>query len=141
MNSFEIYKAVRTWEDMRVLEIDLLKRGKDKDQTKLLKCREVMERMSELLANDSTDVEYIVTNTFPNLKKTAWLYDYYIEENKLEHSDYEYSIFKAPLNGENKKVNSFPTLVGAVSEILSYYPELGLKTVEEAISELSIFSD
>ncbi|GAB6931154.1 hypothetical protein JCM10914A_51370 [Paenibacillus sp. JCM 10914] len=42
MNSFEIYKAVRTWEDMRVLEIDLLKRGEDKDHSKLLKCKEVI---------------------------------------------------------------------------------------------------
>lgn len=143
MNSFDIYRTIRTWEDMRALELDMLNGRIDKDPSTIAKCREVMESMRVLLAQESTDVEYIVINTFPNLKKGGWLYNYYIEQNKIEYKDYEYTIYKGPLNGEGEKVElkTFPALTEAVTEILSYCPELEFKTVEEAVTELTIFSE
>lgn len=138
MNQFEIYRSIRSWEDMRTIEINILNGRVDFDSTKLEMCREVMKRMSDLLEHESTDAEYIVTNTFPHLKKGGWLYNYYIEQNKVEYGDYIYRIYQGPLNGEEKCIKEFSSKEDAVAEILSYYPQLkGFRTIESVISDLN----
>ncbi|MGG6309763.1 hypothetical protein [Paenibacillus macerans] len=137
MDLIKIYKQMRAWEEVREREKKMLNGVIELDPRILKICKEQQETIKEKLLQFDVDVEYILTSIFPYLKKEAWILDHGIKLNKIENGCYEYELYKAPLNGDAKPLKLFSTLEEAVTEILSYYPEIArIKTVEQVISEL-----
>jgi hypothetical protein len=149
MNSIDIYRAIRSWENMRSIEISILrefykinsnnhkKYQEDENIRILMKCRRDMKEIEELFLAESTDVEYIVTTSYPKLKSSGWLYNYYIEKNKIEYSGYEYKIYRGSKSEIEYK--SFGSLEEAVTEILSIASDVSdRETVTEAIQKLNL---
>lgn len=125
-DSIEIYSNIRAWEDVRRTEIDRMRKRQFaslngdliivEDETEITNKR-TMKELEAAFFEESTDVEYIVTHTFPNLKKSAWLNTYFIEENKIESEGYQYKTFEGKCDPEHQR-ETYNTLEEAVSEIL-----------------------
>ena len=125
-DSVEIYTNIRAWEDLRRIEIDRMRKRQSASQNGdlIIAADEIeiinKQKMKELEAaflEESTDVEYIVTQTFPDLKKSAWLNTYFIEENRIESEGYQYKTFKGTCAPEHQR-ETCNTLEEAVSGIL-----------------------
>lgn len=99
-DSIEIYASIRKWENLRIELIRQMRNRQltlatDEDKSDIeIRLRDEMKEIEYSFFKDSTDVEFIVTSTFPELKKGAWYKNFYIEENKIEFEGYEYKLFK-----------------------------------------------
>ncbi|HEY4390928.1 MAG TPA: hypothetical protein VGN02_06230 [Paenibacillus sp.] len=126
IDSIEIYSNIRAWEDLRRIEIDRMRKRQfasvngdliiAEDEVEIMNKRKMKELEAAFL-EESTDVEYIVTHTFPDLRKSAWLYTYFIEENKIESEGYQYKTFEGKCAPEHQR-ETYNTLEEAVSGIL-----------------------
>lgn len=123
-DSIEIYTMIRRWEDLRVKLIENMKlkqtsHGKDSTLApeSEQQSREESDQIAAAFLAESTDVEFIVTHSFPELKKAAAIDHIYIEENKLNFEGYEYYLYKDVLKDDHLQ-NKFNSLEEAVKEAL-----------------------
>lgn len=125
-DSIEIYTSIRKWKDLRLKFVENMKKkqascGKesilsDESEKKL---RDEMNDLELAFFNESTDVEFIVTHTFPELKKGAWFNNYYIEENRIDFGGYEYKLYEEACDLEHLK-KCYTALEDAVSDVKKY---------------------
>lgn len=122
-DSIEIYASIRKWENLRIEFIKHMRNRQvtlatDEDTSEIeLSLRDEMKEIENSFFKDSTDVEFIVTSTFPELKKGAWYKNFYIEENKIEFDGYGYKLFKDKY-GPNYFIQSYSCLEDAVKDIM-----------------------
>lgn len=142
----EIYEKMRMWENTVKIRRDILasiRQCKSKDyvlsdedkfrygvksieekvdllKKELQECEEYQKQISDELEDQGIDVEYIVTSAYNDLKRGAWLFNYYIEENKEEHGKYFYKTYLHDIVPESEK-ESYDTLEQAVNSIMSFY--------------------
>lgn len=137
MDLMKVYGLMRSWELNREKEQNMLNGFIELD-TRILKiCKELQEQTKANLIPHGVDVEYIMYNLLPYLKREAWINDHGIKINKNKNGEYEYELYEIPINADTEPLKIFTTLEEAVAEALSYYPELAqIKTVEQVVSEL-----
>lgn len=123
-DSIEIYTMIRRWEDIRsrlIANVRLKQTSYGENSTLTFeseqKLREELNQITSSFMEDSTDVEYIVTHTFPHLKKGAWIENIYIEENKIDFEGYEYYLYKNTPDKDNLE-SKYNSLEEAVEEAL-----------------------
>lgn len=157
----EIYGKMRVWENMGKIIMDdrrELRRyaeGETKnlnpDHMWLLNEQSVPERIAEItasiertvrdrnaiaseLAEIGIDVEYVVTGFYKELKPRAWLRNYSITRERVEHTGYVYEIREG---GDGSYRKTFGTLEDAVTEIIGYYAYMNDNlSVEDTVAAL-----
>lgn len=138
-DSIEIYASIRKWEELRLKFIENMKKKQSSldedsiisDESEII-LRNEMKEIEIAFLNESTDVEYIVTQTFPELKKGAWINNFYIEENKIEQNGYEYNLFEEK-NASGHPRKNYKTLEDVVGDVLKF--SNSKLTIEEAIKK------
>lgn len=95
------------------------------------------KEISETLIDNNIDVEFIVTNIYPELKCGKWFHNYYIEKNKVESSDeYVYITYEQERSKEFQR-QTYPSLEAALKEIDSYYYYLKEReSLEQVLEEM-----
>ncbi|MFL1672217.1 hypothetical protein [Paenibacillus dendritiformis] len=95
-----------------------------------------MQYLASELAREGIDVEYVVTNADPGMKKRGQYIEYHIRREKIEHGGYEFKTFS--LHEEpGRERETYNSLEDAVTAIHSFYDYLSEReSVEDAISRL-----
>lgn len=95
-----------------------------------------MQYLASELARNGIDVEYVVTNADPSMKKRGQYIEYHIRREKIEHGGYEYKTFS--LHEEpGRERETYSSLEEAVIAIHSFYDYLSVReSVEDAIIRL-----
>ncbi|MDQ0168754.1 hypothetical protein [Paenibacillus tundrae] len=142
----EVYGKMRIWENIRGFEIEERKRilsGKkleanecdfgmwaddyeEEHRGQLLRSLKSGDEIKEELRHMGVDVECIVTSFNPSLRRGFWLYNYYIEEVKVENQGYIYQTYEQEVS-ESCKREYYGSIEEAISVISSYYHYLSEK--------------
>lgn len=123
-DSIKIYTMIRKWEDLRtrLIENMKIKQTSNGESSSLTaeseqKLKDELSRIASSFMQESTDVEFIVTHSFPELKKAAWVGNVYVEENKIYFQGYEYYLYKDVID-EDHLLSKFHSFEEAVREAL-----------------------
>ncbi|MFD0587763.1 hypothetical protein ACFQZE_07095 [Paenibacillus sp. GCM10027627] len=162
MNQVEIYRKMRTWElycecivklknELKLYEnglsevidpdvFSLIPETVETRSISILNKIKDFKFMNQEIAKDlfdqDIDVEYIVKEAYPNLKRVDNIRDCFIIQNKKELGTYFYSIRSPHMDSPDK--GHYETLSDVVTEVLSSYSYLGdeVETIQSAMDRL-----
>lgn len=135
-----IYSKLRVWENITSMQkepIPVVKNPLYEEEEDDFESsnEEAKKGIEQELAALGVDAEYIVTSFNRKLKKGMWVYNYYIEANKVENGGYVYWSYEGDTLAESRREN-YETVEDAISTILSFYDWMEvLPTKEELLNK------
>lgn len=123
--NIETYEKVRMWENIMnntnpisdPLE-EVFGTSPDKGIDK-----KMLKEIEQELHQKGIDVEYVVTNVYPEMKKRMWMHNYCIVREKIEFGSYRYDIYEHDITPTHLR-GSYNEVKTAITDIDSWYDYL-----------------